>query len=79
MKRKYSVIVIPEQEAESFSLSTCDCKECVLIHMSQIEWGSFKPITALQKRMIDVVSNIEKNIKDNKKSTLLSVPKRLKS
>lgn len=78
-KRKYSVTVIPDEEEETFSTSSCNCKECTLVHIAQIEWDTFKPKTKLQRRMITVVAKIERDIQARKKNNLKTVPKNLVS
>jgi hypothetical protein len=70
MKRKYSVTIIPDKKAETFSPSYCKCKECESIEKSNLEWNIFKEKTSnktpLQIRMIKVVSKIESDIKKRK-------------
>ena len=67
-KRKYSVTVIPDNEVEEFSTSSCSCRECTLMHMAQVEWDSFIPKTNLQRRMKKVIANIELKNNNNNKS-----------
>jgi len=62
-KRKYSVTVIPDNEAEQFSTSSCNCRECTLMHIAQLEWDSFIPETKLQHHMKKVIADIELNTK----------------
>ena len=57
MKRK--VVVIPDSESEKFTKSTCNCKFCIEMNKSNIEWQSLKPETPLQNRMKNVISSIE--------------------
>lgn len=66
-KRKYLVTVIPDNEAEQFSTSSCNCRECTLMHITQMEWDSFIPETKLQHRMKKVITDIELNIKKNQR------------
>lgn len=66
--RKYTLNIIPDKEGEEFTHSSCDCKDCMLMHMAQIEWDTFKPETNLQKRMKKVVSKLEKDIENRKKN-----------
>ena len=70
MKRKYSLIIIPDKKGERFSPSYCKCKECESIEKSNLEWIVFKQKTSiktpLQIRMIKVVSKIESDIKKRK-------------
>lgn len=67
-KRKYSVTVIPDNEVEEFSTSSCSCRECTLMHMAQVEWDSFIPQTNLQRRMKKVIANIELKNKSKQKN-----------
>jgi len=76
-KHKYTVTVIPDEEVEAFSPSSCTCKTCILMHVAQLEWDTFKPETRLQFRMKEVISKIEGDIAAGKKSNLRSIPKRL--
>jgi hypothetical protein len=76
-KRKYSVTVIPDEEREPFSPSSCNCKECTMMHIAQIEWDTFKPETILQRRMMTVIAKIERDIKAEKKSQLRTISKKL--
>jgi|UniRef100_A0A6C0IZF9 hypothetical protein len=59
-QKKYSVSVIEDKDTEQFSLSNCTCEKCFSMHLAQVEWTSFKAKTSLQKRMLNVVKNIEK-------------------
>ena len=64
-KRKYSVIVTPDDDGERFSLSNCNCDVCKSMHNSQVEWDSFIPTTKLQyrmKRVIEKLENDENNV-----------------
>ncbi len=67
MKRTYSLKIISDKKGEPFSHSYCDCKECESMKKSQLEWKFFKKNTSiktsLQKRMMKVVSKIERSIK----------------
>ncbi len=76
-KRKYTATVIPDEEGEPFTTSSCECKECTLMHIAQLEWDTFKPETKLQQRMMAVVAKLEKDIKADKKSNPLAIPKKL--
>jgi hypothetical protein len=62
-KRKYSVIVTPDNEGERFTPSQCNCNACKSMHIAQIEWDTFIPKTELQFRMKEVVRKIEKKKK----------------
>ena len=59
-------IQTPERPGEEFTPSMCNCLECTRMEMASREWDSFTPKTALQRRMKNVVSNIELTIKKNK-------------
>ena len=61
----HSVTIIPDRDVEKFTTSKCNCIECMRMHLAQKEWDTFKPKNRLQKRMLDVVSRIEKRIKKN--------------
>lgn len=76
-KRKYTVTVIPDDEGELFSMSSCECSECKSMHSSQLEWLTFKPETQLQKQMISVIAKIEKDIKNGFTSNIRKIPKKL--
>lgn len=65
--RKYTLSIIPDKEGGEFTRSSCECKDCMLMHMAQIEWDTFKIETNLQKRMKKVVSKLEKDIENRKK------------
>lgn len=65
-KRKYTVKVIPDEEGEAFSRSSCTCETCISMHISQLEWDTFKPKTHLQQQMKSIVSKIENDIKSKK-------------
>lgn len=79
-KHKYSVSVIPDKEGEKFTSSSCKCKDCMLMHTSQLEWETFIPKTQLQKRMYSIISKIEKREKENKNPVynIKKIPKRIK-
>lgn len=77
-KRMYSVTVIPDNEEKKFSPSMCTCSQCKLMHMAQLEWDTFTPNTNLQKNMKKVISNIEKNIKNDYYNTQTTLPKYIK-
>ena len=66
-KNKYTVTIVSDEEEESFSISTCTCEECKLMHSTQVEWKSFIPKTNMQKRMLNIVSKIENDIKKKKR------------
>lgn len=66
--RKYTLNIIPDKEGEEFTHSLCECKDCMLMNMAQIEWDTFKPETNLQKRMKKVVSKLEKDIENRKRN-----------
>lgn len=78
-KREYSVTVIPDEEGEEFSPSSCACKECALMHIAQTEWDTFIPETRLQKQMMATIARIEARVKNGWKSNTTEVPKRLKT
>lgn len=78
-KRKYSVSVIPDKEGETFSPSFCSCDKCKLMHYAQLEWDTFIPETSLQKQMVSIIDTIESRAKNNWKSNLNDIPKRLKT
>ena len=78
-KRKYSTTVVPDEEVEDFSQSLCTCKDCTMMHVSQLEWDTFIPETHLQKRMMATIKEIEDRIKSGWKSNMKEIPKRLKS
>jgi len=65
-KKKYTITITSDNEEESFSTSSCTCKECELMHSAQSEWDTFVPKTNMQKRMLNIVSKIEKDIKNKK-------------
>ena len=56
---------IQKNENEHFSKSQCNCVKCLQMHASVLEWETFTPQTALQKRMLTVVKKIEDRIKTN--------------
>ena len=58
----YSVTLVPDEEGEQFSPSSCDCTNCKNMHFAQNEWDTFIPSTRLQLRMKEVVAQIESNI-----------------
>ena len=45
--KEYSVTVTPDSEKEQFTVSTCDCRACRLMHMAQTEWDTFTPRTVI--------------------------------
>jgi len=51
-------------EGEEFTKSKCTCSFCTETHLSVDEWNFFKPKTNLQKRMLNVVKNIERKNKN---------------
>jgi len=51
--------LLQENEKELFSKSDCNCLKCQQMHISVLEWETFTPQTALQKRMLRVVKKIE--------------------
>jgi hypothetical protein len=67
-KRKYSVTVLPDNETEKFSKSLCDCKFCLQMHASNLEWETFKPNTRLQYRMKEIVDKLQNHGVDTTKS-----------
>ena len=58
-KRKYSVTVLPDNDREKFSRSLCNCNFCLGMHISDVEWDTFKPNTRLQYRMKEIVSKLQ--------------------
>lgn len=54
---------IQENETVNFTESQCTCLSCLQMKVSVLEWDTFTPKTALQKRMKDVVKKIEKRCK----------------
>ena len=68
--RRYSVTTVPDEACEEFTRSSCDCKTCVRMHLSILEWNTFVPKTALQKSMKKVVAKIEKDVRRRKKKIL---------
>ena len=62
-KKHYSFSVIPDDEGEPFHTSKCTCHECLLMHYAQLEWDKFKPKTALQRNMKNVIAKLEKKYK----------------
>ena len=62
--KKYSVKVTPDSKEEQFTESSCNCNECRLMHMAQLEWDTFTPRTNLQQEMKKVVSRIETRERD---------------
>jgi hypothetical protein len=77
-KRKYTVTVIPDEEGEPFSPSSCKCKECMSMHIAQLEWDTFKPETHLQRKMMAIVAKLENDIKAGKKSNIRTIPKKMR-
>ena len=65
-QRQYTVTVLPDNEGEPFSLSSCNCPECRAIHLASQEWDSYVPETRLQLRMKDVIKRIEERVKKEK-------------
>ena len=61
-KQKYSFTVIPDEEGESFTPSSCDCKACTTMHATQLEWDTFTPRTHLQRGMKEVIARIAARI-----------------
>lgn len=51
---------VPDTPKEKFSRSSCDCELCLKMHLSVLEWNTFTPTTAMQRRMMEVISKIEK-------------------
>jgi allantoicase len=76
-KRKYSVTVIPDNDAEQFSPSACNCEKCKEIHLSQLDWETFVPKTKLQLRMKHVIAKLEKDILTNNNHNVDHIPERL--
>ena len=66
-KRKYSVTVLPDNDAEKFSRSSCNCDFCLKMHASDVEWDTFKPNTRLQYRMKEIVSKLQNQGIDKKR------------
>jgi hypothetical protein len=65
-RKRYSLKIIPDKDVEKFSRSTCTCKTCKAMHLSELselEWDTFVPKTHLQKRMFKAIKNIEKKYK----------------
>ena len=67
---KYSVTVIPDSSnVEHFTISSCNCRKCRLMHLTQMEWDTFTPRTRLQERMKKVVERIENRELQNSASS----------
>ena len=66
-KRKYSVTVLPDNDGEKFSRSSCNCHFCLKMHASDVEWDTFKPNTRLQYRMKEIVSKLQNQGIDKKR------------
>jgi len=59
VKNKMGKLIIVESEA--FTRSQCDCDFCRETHLLvDREWGQYQARTPLQRRMIKVVSRIER-------------------
>jgi hypothetical protein len=78
-KTLYSVNVIPDKEGEKFSPSFCKCKDCMIMHSTQLEWDTFTSKTKLQKRMMAVISKIETREKKGVISNKIKIPRKLKN
>lgn len=52
-------LIVVSDHSEQFCRSNCDCDFCLDMHNSVREWNSFVPKNQLQKRMMQVVANIE--------------------
>lgn len=66
-KQKYSFTVIPDEESEMFTPSSCNCEACAAMHKSQLEWDTFTPRTHLQRGMKEVIARLEARIKNTRK------------
>jgi hypothetical protein len=66
VRNKRNVLIIPDNESEQFTQSSCECTECKSIHFSIEEWDTFESSTAVQRGMKRIVSKIEKDIKERK-------------
>lgn len=58
-ERVYTVSTVPDKDCDEFTVSTCSCAECLSTHASVVEWNTFKPKNALQRRMLQIVAKIE--------------------
>ena len=63
MTKQYSLITVPDEESEPFTVSTCQCSVCKEINAANQEWDSFIPKSRLQSRMMAVIRRIEKREK----------------
>ena len=55
--------LIIDDTSEEFIKSKCTCSFCTSTHQSIDEWNFFKAKTNLQRRMLNVVKNIERENK----------------
>lgn len=62
MSSNYSLTIVPDDESEEFTTSTCNCSQCQQTHLAQSEWDTFTAKTNLQRGMKDVIARIEKRI-----------------
>ena len=54
------LIVVPDNKTDKFTKSECKCSFCVTTQSSTDEWDNLPVKTNLQKRMKEVISEIEK-------------------
>ena len=55
--------LIIDDNSEEFTHSKCTCSFCISTHDILNEWKAFKPKTNLQRRMLNVIKNIERKNK----------------
>ena len=67
MSLNHSLSIIPDDESEEFTTSTCNCSQCQQTHLAQSDWDTFTAKTNLQRGMKDVIARIEKREKDREK------------
>jgi hypothetical protein len=58
--KSYRFVTVPDQDAETFTVSYCTCPTCQATHLANLEWDGFKPKTHLQKSMLGIVKRLEK-------------------
>ena len=60
MTDQYSLIIVPDEGTEPFTMSTCQCSVCKDINAASEKWSSLIPKSRLQSRMMDVIKRIQK-------------------